>query len=589
MAQSPAVEQLGLFGTDTLVAPEPPLPPLDPELAPHRLGEAHQLGLDSVGARKRSGAYYTPPDVVEHLLDMALEPLLERRASSIDELRTVRVLDPAAGSGNYLSAAGHRIRQRLESLGVAPREAAAIAFGECLAGIDIDSTAVSICARALSHASQGTVTEEHLLGQILCADALELFAQGDDLFTSGWRAFTQAVDAVDGFDVVIGNPPFLSQLATETARTDDYSALLRARFGSAVAGLTDTAALFLLLAVEATRPSSGVTCLIQPISVLSSRDATGVRSYLLAQAGMRSAWICEDLVFDASVRVCAPVFERGADPDAVLLLHNREFRSVGSVSTKSLHERTWSSLLATTKGVPDRELRSAGVVGDIAIATADFRDQYYGLRGCVVDMADADDAAFPPLVTSGLLDPAEVLWGHRRTKFDKVSYDFPRVDVAALSPSLQDWARSRLQPKLMLATQTKVLEVFVDAAGRLLPSVPVVTVTADIDNLWRLGALLSSPPVTLVAARRHLGAALATDALKLAASDVMALPLPADHGVWSAAAQQFRRACSAKSHEERADCLHASALLMCDAFGLQGDEELLAWWADRMLARRRSG
>ncbi|MGH9149631.1 MAG: hypothetical protein ACRD0F_04755 [Acidimicrobiales bacterium] len=269
------------------------------------------------------------------------------------------------------------------------------------------------------------------------------------------------------------------------------------------------------------------------------------------------------------------------------LVHNRAFDLAGSVPATALEGHTWSALLAATKGVPGRVLRSEGVVRDLASATADFRDQYYGLRGCVIEAAEADDAGFPPLITSGLLDPAVALWGSRPTKFDKVTYRFPRVDVARLEPRLQEWARSRLRPKLMLATQTKVLEVFVDARGRFVPSVPVITVTADdISDLCRLGALLSSPPVTLVAACRHLGAAMSSEALKLSASDVLGLPLPTDRHAWELAAGHFENASQATDAEARSAELTASAHLMCEAFGLPEDPELMAWWSDRMPSLR---
>jgi SAM-dependent methyltransferase len=590
MARSDAPGQLDLFGVESLQRESSgctELSPVDPELAAHRVGERHERRLELAGERKRGGAYYTPPDIVAHLLDLALEPMLDACGESVERIRALRVLDPACGSGNFLSAAGDRIRRRLEALGAPPSDAAATAYGECLVGIDVDPAAVELCVASLANSSHGTVPANRLKARIACADALGLVAEAEGLFSSGWRSLTEAIGACDGFDLVIGNPPFLSQLAVETARSDDYSARLRQRFGPAVAGLTDTAVLFLLLAVDAAKRNGGVVCLIQPISVLSARDAAVARVAILARAGMRAAWLCEDKVFDASVRVCAPVFVRGGTTADVELLHNRAFASAGSVAVSALSKGTWSALLAATKGVPDRKLRSAGTVRDIASAMADFRDQYYGLRGSVVDLAVADDSAFPPLITSGLLDPAQVLWGRRSTKFDKVTYECPRVDVNRLEPRLQEWARGRLQPKLMLATQTKVLEAFVDSAGRFLPSVPVVTVTAnDVEDLWRLGALLSSPPITSVAAQRHLGAALSADALKLGASDVLGLPLPVDREAWTVAAEHFQRACAAATEDIRIAELRSSAALMCEAFGLTDDADLLAWWADRLPAPR---
>ena len=75
------------------------------------------------------------------------------------------------------------------------------------------------------------------------------------------------------FDLVIGNPPFLSQLGSSTSRSVTGGAALRVRFGAAVAGYTDPAALFLVLGHRLARPDGGVVAMIEPVSLLTARDA----------------------------------------------------------------------------------------------------------------------------------------------------------------------------------------------------------------------------------------------------------------------------------------------------------------------------
>ena len=563
--------------------------PGDARQLSHLAGDAHQQALEKSGQRKRGGSYYTPPDVVSGLLDLALDPILESRArQGIEATRAIRVIDPACGSGNFLVAVGDRIRRCLEMLGVDAGEAAGAAFGECVTGIDIDETAVDLCRESLLQASKGAAAESAVIDHVLCADALEIGAGQRSLFaadTLDWTDVFELAGCSGGYDLVIGNPPFLSQLATETTRTEDYALRVLEQFDGVATALTDTAVLFLLLGHKVARRDMGIVCLIQPMSVLSARDATSARSQLLDDCQLRALWTCEEAVFDASVRVCAPLLRRGGETDSVSLYAGRDFRPAGEAVIAG---STWSGLLATSKGIPDRKTQSQGTVADIANATADYRDQYYGLRGCVVDRLEASDADFPRLVTSGLIDPASVLWGKRRTKFDKTSFEYPRVEVARLEPRLREWASEGLRPKLMLATQTKILEAVVDEFGTYLASVPVISVTADeIDDLWRLGALLTSPPVTLIAARRHLGAALSTEALKLSASDVLKLPLPENDSAWSLAAEHFMSASRSLESSARNVQLLASAEAMCTAYGLSDDTELLGWWRLRLPKPRR--
>ncbi len=71
------------------------------------------VGLTSVGsaqgnARKTSGSYYTPDSLVQELIKSALDPVIEDRlannpANPIDALLSIKVIDPACGSGHFCS------------------------------------------------------------------------------------------------------------------------------------------------------------------------------------------------------------------------------------------------------------------------------------------------------------------------------------------------------------------------------------------------------------------------------------------------------------------------------------------------------
>src|SRR6185436_15101105 len=72
---------------------------IDPEI----LGKAFEALMAS-GDRKKSGAFYTPQNLVESLADHALQSALKQSndGSNLDRLRALRILDPACGSGAFL-------------------------------------------------------------------------------------------------------------------------------------------------------------------------------------------------------------------------------------------------------------------------------------------------------------------------------------------------------------------------------------------------------------------------------------------------------------------------------------------------------
>jgi predicted RNA methylase len=526
----------------------------------------HEQRLAARGIRKGLGAYYTPPDVVAGLLDLVLGPILaDRAALGPDAVAAVRVLDPACGTGNFLVAAARRIASSLVGLGVDEHRAAALGV-RCVRGVELDGGTARRCRAALR--------EVHPDGggrSITCGDAL-----------LGRRPMPE-----DAFDLVVGNPPFLSQLSSTTARSRSDADALRRRFGAAVGPYTDLSAVFLLASLRAARPDGGTVALIEPVALLSARDARGVRAATLGDASLVSLWIAEQPIFDADVEVCAPVLRRGASGDVTSIVRGREFARGPVVPAPPPSASSWSALLAAAQDLPERQLQVAGTLGDVAEATADFRDQYYGLAGSVVDQVDGPT---PRLVTSGLIDPGRLLWGERACRFNKVTYRHPRVDLARLEPAIREWADRRLVPKVLVATQTRVLEAVVDEDGSLLPSVPVVTVTARrgrTEDLWRIAALLCAPPAALVAARRHLGAARNATALRLSASDLLALPLPADRAAWDRAARSFAAASATGDHGRHLGLLRESAIAMVEAYGLPADDGLVAWWESR-LPRARS-
>lgn len=433
---------------------------------------------------------------------------------------TGTAVDPACGTGHFLVAAARRLGARN------------------VYGSDLDPEAVRI-ARLRLRAEDPSLTGEEAARQVVLADGL-----------SAWAGRT--------FDAVVGNPPFLGQLRRRTAGQSEAH---RKGLGA----YTDTSAVFLHQSLDLVR-DGGVVALVQPVSVLAARDAGPVRAAVAARGAVVDLWCSDRPVFAGTpVLTCVPVVRTGArpptDPDA------------------------WGDLAAPYFGIPAVSVSTGtGAVGDLAACTADFRDQYYGLRPFVRDGQHDDHA---PLVTSGLIDPAECRWGSARTRFARQEYDAPSVDLAALRADgrLSGWASARLVPKLLVAGQGRVVEAVADVEGRWLPSVPVVTVAprdpGDEDLLWRLLAITLAPPVVAHAAARYLGTGLTPGSVKLSARQVAALPLPADVGAWAEGAVLARAAQQAATLEERHRALRAAATAMTRAYGCSATDSVLGWWLAR--------
>ena len=341
------------------------------------------------------------------------------------------------------------------------------------------------------------------------------------------------LDAWPAADVVVGNPPFLGQLRVDTARTPARAEALGA------AGYVDDAALFLLAAAR----HAPRVALLQPESIVSVAAAAAIRAELGPR--VERIWVPDRPLFDASVRVVGIVLRDGA-------------RGVAS----------WSSVLADARGIPPVSLVGHGTLGDGAEVTAGFRDEYYGLAELV---AEAGPGA-APLITSGLIDPGTCRWGRAPARYGRRTWEAPAVDLAGLSASpLAAWGQRQLVPKVLVATQTRVIEAVADELGEWLPCTPVLTVIPRSLDLWHVLAALLAPAASAWALRTAGGAALSADAVKLSATQLRALPLPAPGADWDAAADAVRRG-----------DLRAAGAATCRAHGLDDGDALLDWWAARL-------
>ncbi len=532
---------------------------------PDHLGAVYEAGLDKA-ARQLSGAFYTPPDVADGVMALAIAD------GSIAPPRRPTVCDPAVGGAAFLLAAARRL--------AASGHSRRVILQDLLWGADIDADAVAVARAALRAwgAEDGAAIDPP---HLVVADPLAL----------GVEAWPDAPAA--GFDVVVGNPPFLSPLDAETPRAADHACRLQALAGTSVAPYADTAALFLLTACHLAAPG-GRVAMILPESILAARDAGPVRRAVLAQAALVGLWWAGEAVFDAGVQVCAPVLQLGGpQPDQCRLWRGRHFDPVTSVAVD--HARlddggSWSPLLARLRGAPEVMLGDGPALATIAAATAGFREQFYGVAPFVGEAPpEGTPTLTAPLVTAGLIDPLRCRWGLVDARFAGRRWRAPAVDLdglGATDPRLAAWASERRVPKVVVATQTRVVEAAVDLEGSWWPSVPTIAVTplsGQQADLWALAAVLSAPPVSAWALGHYGGTALSGDAIKLSARQILAIPLPEGAEEWAIGALEAEVAHAAALSGDATGWRAALGRLgraMTDAYGASDD--VLAWWESRL-------
>jgi len=193
----------------------------------HLLQKAGKKGED-IGKtkRKKHGIYYTPTFVVDYIVKSALGPVLDR-CKTIHDLKKIKVLDPACGSGSFLVKALEMINDKYKKLGAKGDGFTKIQIvTENIYGVDIDEQAVEIARlNLLLNVLNKQIKLPLLSNNIKNGNSL-IFGTDKDLkkyfgknFKEkkpfNWKEEFPSVFKQGGFDVIIGNPPWVESRKLE--------------------------------------------------------------------------------------------------------------------------------------------------------------------------------------------------------------------------------------------------------------------------------------------------------------------------------------------------------------------------------------
>lgn len=200
--------------------------------------------------RAGRGAYYTPPLLAERLLDLL--------AAEGCDWADVRVLDPACGGGAFLVPVANRILGDYRIRCLDPEERL-LALASAIYGIEIDPFAAWMTEVILELLA---IDDTRRVGRPLAA-RIEV----QDALESPERL-------ADGFDVVVGNPPYGRVRLT---------AGQRAEFSRSLHGHANLYGLFLDAALRWRKPD-GLIGFVTPTSFLGGHYFQRLRNLLLEEA-----------------------------------------------------------------------------------------------------------------------------------------------------------------------------------------------------------------------------------------------------------------------------------------------------------------
>ncbi|GHT19856.1 hypothetical protein FACS1894189_8810 [Planctomycetales bacterium] len=180
-------------------------------MKPEEIGKRYEELLEEE-IRKRDGIYYTPQYIVDYIIENTIGKLVESKTP--EEVTNIKIVDPACGSGVFLSGAYQFLldwyEKKIGKLSCEQRKRILI---NNIFGIDIDPIAVGFTKYALQLKCMENVHQKHVLpnfdGNILCGNALISDPNVDKERAFHWQNTFPDIFRNGGFDIVIGNPPYV--------------------------------------------------------------------------------------------------------------------------------------------------------------------------------------------------------------------------------------------------------------------------------------------------------------------------------------------------------------------------------------------
>lgn len=356
-----------------------------------------------------------------------------------------------------------------------------------------------------------------------------------DFFDPYWM-FGQSL--ADGFDVVLGNPPYQSAIEHKKARGGDYRDRIKEQYASAT-GTWDLYIPFFEAGIHFLKPN-GILSYISPNKFLSATYGIGLRQYLLRETRILTLADVSHLpIFEsASVYPVISVFKKNQTtsnyPFALLLPLSRESQfsadeySLGEQDSGSLTllpDNLWGFLLSPNLEVLKVLLNGCETLDDIARVRATTTAAEAEELGATLR---ASPASGWKTLNTGTIDPFSNQWASEPLRHQGQTITKPILpDGPKVSQNRRELYSS---PKLIVAKMALGFEGFVDQQGEY--AALNCNCVSEPSNNWTLDAIalvLHSRVVAFAYKQYFDGLRMSGGYLPFQAPQLKIVPVPKIH------------------------------------------------------------
>ena len=297
--------------------------------------------------RKKDGIFYTPEYITRYIVEQTIGKYLEENP---DKLETIKILDPACGSGAFLNQAHSFLQQqykirteerinatRLNNRAKGQEVTALNLFEHSniadtnrsillnnLYGVDLNSESTEITKLALwLKTAQKDQPLQNLDKNIKCGNSLidDKTIAGDKAFN--WNEEFKDIMTNGGFDVIIGNPPYFN--IDTFGHGSPIFEHLKTAYSDIYMDKSDILFYFIKKSIDLLK-DNGILGFIISNAFLFSDKAVKLRNYILANTSILKIVNFEQYnVFkDAGITTCILILQKNKNSDTCKVINIKE-------------------------------------------------------------------------------------------------------------------------------------------------------------------------------------------------------------------------------------------------------------------------
>lgn len=518
-----------------------------------KVNESQDLDSIQQSRRKKDGIFYTPDYIVRYIVDNSLGTYLREEEERLKTefklkgditdksyekrehkaykkyqgfLQSVKVVDPACGSGaflvhvfDYLIAENKRVASILGNNLFSIDNYVKDILNNNIYGVDLNDESVEITKLSLwlKSAQKGKKLTT-LDNNIKCGNSLidDPKVAGDKAFN--WQAEFPEIFKNGGFDVVVGNPPYVDSESMTKNVPEERSWL--AKSYKTTKGNWDLFVPFIEKSVHILK-SGGYASMIMPNKILSAPYTKTLRKYINDKhrlVGLTD--VTKEGVFDVDVYPIITNIQKGKASESLIVAEGvREVISKLTVKNTDLPEN-WALLLNSTTQViyKVKTVELGSLFNTAAAATV---AEAYELKEII---SDNESAKSGKIINTGTIDPYTTSWGVNSMNYIKDRYKYPYVDI----DKLKDKSWHKLN-KIIIAGMALRIEATYSRNDEYLPAKSTVVIYSKDGRdtaLKSLLALLNSRYVSYLFKQENSQLSMAGGYMNVNAGNVADIQIP---------------------------------------------------------------